>query len=304
MLHRALTRRPAQSNRTITTFNEHDPEVDDLIANKPSIQAAAEIKFKEQEEKDAVDPGALPNINVRVVPESPSYFTGSPTFTDNLLRLRDVLRKYSTIPMCKPGEQPRVAWRTIVEYRNMVGEAVPNAKYHKVVEILHRLNMINPALMPKQVEAAISPYKRDINPFANKAKPIEVDRHGRARGLGRRKASTARAWVVEGTGEVRINGKPLTEAFARVHDRESVIWALKVTDRMDKYNVWGRCEGGGTTGQAESLALAVSKALITHEPLLKPALRRAGVVTRDPRRVERKKPGHLKARKMPQWVKR
>ena len=121
--------------------------------------------------------------------------------------------------------------------------------------------------------------------------------------------------------------KSLVEMFPRLHDRESVIWPLKVTNRVDRYNIWGSSKGGGISGQAGALTLAVAKALLAHEPDLKPALRRgelwlfvpprwsclfadgvfvwlAGCVTRDPRKVERKKAGKLKARKMPAWVKR
>lgn len=70
-----------------------------------------------------------------------------------------------------------------------------------------------------------------------------------------------------------MNGKSLTEYFGRLHDRESAVWALKATQRLDKYNVWAVASGGGTTGQAEAIMLAVSKALMAHEPDLKPALR-------------------------------
>jgi small subunit ribosomal protein S9 len=166
-----------------------------------------------------------------------------------------------------------------VEYRNIVGEPVKAAKYHKILQVLQRLNQIHPSLMPNDVKTALAEYKRDLNPYLNVAKPIPIDAFGRALGAGRRKSSTARAWVVEGTGQVLVNGKPLTEAFGRVHDRESAIWALKATERVDKYNVWALVEGGGTTGQAEALTLAVAKALLAHEPLLKPALRRGKLPT-------------------------
>ena len=155
-----------------------------------------------------------------------------------------------------------------------------------------------------------------------------MDAEGRAYGAGRRKTSSARAYLVRGEGEVLVNGKSVNEVFGRIHDRESALWALKCSQRLGRYNVWALVGGGGTTGQAESLTLAVAKALLVHEPALKPVLRRgmffvfvfvlcvgvwigltmgvftAGCVTRDPRRVERKKPGKLKARKMPAWVKR
>ncbi|KAL1842055.1 hypothetical protein VTJ49DRAFT_6125 [Mycothermus thermophilus] len=167
-----------------------------------------------------------------------------------------------------------------------------------------RLHLIHPDLKPPAVTNALRYFKRDVQGFLNAPKPITIDKFGRALGVGRRKASVAHAWVVEGDGQVLINGKTLVDYFGRVHDRESAVWALHATDRIDKYNVWARVTGGGTTGQAEALKLAVAKALMAHEPALKPALRRAGCITRDPRRVERKKHGRVKARKRPTWVKR
>ena len=71
-----------------------------------------------------------------------------------------------------------------------------------------------------------------------------------------------------------VNGKSLADIFARVHDRESALWALKATDRINRYNVWSIVQGGGTTGQAEALTLGIAKALLAHEPLLKKTLRR------------------------------
>ncbi|KAL8764258.1 MAG: hypothetical protein Q9184_000227 [Pyrenodesmia sp. 2 TL-2023] len=249
----------------------------------------------------------LPPLNVqnaRVVPASPSYFSGRPDFTDNLLNLQALLRKYQTLPTVAPGQAPRIAWRTVSQYRLLVGEPVRASKYHQVVEILKRLNQIHPAVMPPGLQDAMQIYKRDVNPYAVAKRPSVVDEHGRACGIGRRKSSSAKVYLVPGEGEVLVNGKSINSIFGRIHDRESAIWALKATDRVDKYNVWALVSGGGTTGQAEALTLGTAKALMVHEPDLKPALRRAGCVTRDPRRVERKKPGKLKARKMPAWVKR
>ncbi|CCD51479.1 hypothetical protein BofuT4_P017850.1 [Botrytis cinerea T4] len=266
--------------------------------------AAPEITFPDEGGRGENGSEEPPKFFARLVPYSPSYFTAQPSYTDNLLQLQNLLLKHSKLPVVQPGEAPRVAWRSLMEYRDQTGEGVRSSKYHKIVETLHRLNHIHPSVMPPDVKEAIDRYKRDVNPHENVAKPIPIDKYGRALGVGRRKSSTARAYLVEGTGEVLINGKTLADAFGRHHDRESAIWALKATDRIDKYNLWALVSGGGTTGQAEALTLAVGKALLSHEPALKPALRRAGCVTRDPRKVERKKPGHVKARKMPAWVKR
>ncbi|OTB16944.1 hypothetical protein K445DRAFT_10487 [Daldinia sp. EC12] len=238
------------------------------------------------------------------MPLSPSYFSRHTQFNDSFVLVQDLARKYGRLPILPPNQAPRIAWKTKEQYRLAVGEAVKARDYASCIALAKRLNQIHPDLMPEEVQKGLRPFKRDINFYLNRAKPILVDRFGRSHGVGRRKSSVARAWLVQGTGEVLINGKTLNDAFGRVHDRESALWGLKVMDRMDKYNVWALVEGGGTTGQAEALAMAVSKALAVHEPALKTPLKKAGCLTRDPRKVERKKPGHVKARKMPTWVKR
>ncbi|KAI4215020.1 MAG: hypothetical protein LQ351_002334 [Letrouitia transgressa] len=263
---------------------------------RPAI-AAPEIDFNNE--------NPLANAqSARVVPASPSYFTGSPQFTDNLINLQYLLRKYQTLPTVPSGQAPRVAWRTLSQYRLFVGEPVRASRYHQLIDILKRLNQIHPSFIYPDLRDTMRIYKRDINPHDVQRKPTVIDEHGRAVGVGRRKSSRAKVYLVHGEGEVLVNGKNINSVFGRIHDRESALWALKATGRTDKYNVWALVSGGGTTGQAEALTLGTAKALIVHEPALKPALRRAGCVTRDPRRVERKKAGKLKARKMPAWVKR
>lgn len=212
--------------------------------------------------------------SARVVPASPSYFTGRPDSTDNFLRLQALLRCHQTLPTVPSAQAPRVAWRTVVQYRLLVGEPVRASKYHKVVEILQRLNRIHPAVMPSSLRDAMEIYKRDVDPFAVIKRPSVIDSDGRATGVGRRKSSSAKVYLVQGEGEVLINGKTLNNAFGRIHDRESALWALKATKRMDKYNVWALVHGGGTTGQAEAITLGAAKALMVFEPALKPALRR------------------------------
>lgn len=262
-------------------------------------------------------------IHARALPVSPSYFSRQSQFNDSYLELQKLMRQYAHLPTVPSDQVEKVAFRTLKDFRLSVGEHVKASIYARCMTLVKRLHKIHPQLQPESVQKALSKFKRDINPHNHKVKEIPIDRFGRTLGVGKRKTSTARAWVVEGTGEVLVNGKSLADAFGRVHDRESAVWALKSTARTDKYNVWALVDGGGTTGQAEALAMAVGKALLAHEPALKPALRRgehksaftgytnlmltflpAGVVTRDPRGVERKKPGHLKARKKPTWVKR
>ena len=210
----------------------------------------------------------------RIIPTSPSYFTTFPEYTDDLVHLEYLSKKFSAVPSLTPAAAPRVTWKTLGQYRTQVRELVSPSKYNKVVRALQQLNRIHPALMPPEVKRQIEIHRRAIDPLANKAAPGEIDEFGRAQAQGRRKSSRATVFLVEGEGEVLINGKNLAEAFGRIHDRESAIWALKATGRTDKYNIWATVHGGGTTGQAESITLAVAKALMVHEPALKPALRR------------------------------
>ncbi|KAI9741926.1 MAG: 37S ribosomal protein S9, mitochondrial [Cirrosporium novae-zelandiae] len=269
------------------------------VTDAGEIIPAEEIDFSKLPQKSESAPKYA-----RIVPASPSYFSAYPNHNDRLLALETLLRKYETLPLVSSADVPRIAWIKAPQYATLTGESINTNKWKKVLKVLQRLSTIHPGLMPKQVKDALNLYKRPGDPYNKQPNLPTVDVYGRALGVGRRKSSTARAWVVEGEGEVLINGKNLAVAFPRLHDRESVTWALSSTQRADKYNIWALVNGGGLTGQAEALTLAVAKALMVHEPALKPALRKAGCVTRDPRRVERKKPGHVKARKMPTWTKR
>jgi small subunit ribosomal protein S9 len=227
------------------------------------IKAAPEIDFSKFNSSPA-----------RIVPASPAYFSASPKFIDHLLNLERILAKYASLPTVAPSEAPRMAWFKLAQFRDFVGENVPTKKYKNLVKILQRLNRIDPALVPEEVRETLGKFLRPGNPYANKPAPAMVDEMGRARGKGKRKTSSAVAYLVEGEGEVLVNDKNLVDAFPRVHDRESALWALRCTQRLDKYNVWARVHGGGTTGQAEAISLAVARALLVHEPALKPVLRK------------------------------
>lgn len=283
------------------------------------IRAAPEIKF-DNLKPDAHGPSASP---ARIIPSSPSYFTGSPTFNDDTLLLQALVDKYSQVPTVAADQIPRAYWVTVGHYRSTVNERVSSSKFARLQRLLSQLNRIHRSFMPEEVQAVLQRFTRPGLEKIAQAKVGKIDQWGRSLGVGRRKESTARVWLVEGTGEILINGRAIAQAFPRLHDRESALWALSSAERMDKYNVFALIQGGGITGQAESMTLALAKALLVHEPALKPALRRgkinrsefyvlgpvlmpvaAGCVTSDARRVERKKAGRVKARKRPAWVKR
>jgi small subunit ribosomal protein S9 len=224
---------------------------------------------------DAIlDDAEVMGQHARAVPVSPSYFSRQATFQDLYLRLVALSHKYASMPTVPADQRQRVAWRNRFDYRLTIGDTVKASDFKKCLAMVKKLHAIHPSLRTEEIDLAIEAFKRTVQPGDNLAKPRAVDEHGRAVGVGRRKSSTARAWLVEGTGEVQINGKSIADAFGRIHDRESATWALRATERLDKYNVWAIVSGGGTTGQAEAMTLAVAKALMVHEPDLKPALRR------------------------------
>ena len=123
-------------------------------------------------------------------------------------------------------------------------------------------------------------------------------------GTGRRKTSIARVRLVPGEGTVVVNGKPLDDYFGREGDTERAISAFAVTNTARKFNAMIKVEGGGVTGQVGAIAHGIARALLQVDKDNTKALRQAGLLTRDPRAKERKKPGLKRARKAPQFTKR
>ena len=237
------------------------------------VQAAPEIDFSQL---------SLENVKpARIVPASPSYFTASPQFNDDILLIRTFMRKYASLPTVATEHIPRVAWLKLGQYQHVVGEPVSASNFSRVLVVLNRLNRIHPQLRPKGLTELMERFRRPGSAAVRPAPIPSLDEHGRAKGVGRRKESAARVYLVEGTGEILVNGKNVIQAFPRLHDRESALWPLKVTQRMNKYNVWALVQGGGVTGQAESITLALARAILVHEPALKPVLRRGKTIQPD-----------------------
>lgn len=122
--------------------------------------------------------------------------------------------------------------------------------------------------------------------------------------IGRRKAAVARVFVNEGKGQITVNKKELSEYFPLFQLQHIVRQPLTVLEVIDKYDIRANLDGGGTRGQAEALRLAIARALVEIDPECKKVLRANGFLTRDPRVVERKKPGRPGARRRFQFSKR
>ena len=123
-------------------------------------------------------------------------------------------------------------------------------------------------------------------------------------GTGRRKSAVARVFMKKGTGSIVVNGKPVDEFFSRETGRMIVRQPLVLTNFTDNFDILVNVTGGGESGQAGAVRHGITRALIDYDAALKPALKKAGLVTRDAREVERKKVGLRKARKRPQYSKR
>ncbi|MBB3173497.1 small subunit ribosomal protein S9 [Endobacter medicaginis] len=130
------------------------------------------------------------------------------------------------------------------------------------------------------------------------------DAQGRSYATGRRKNAIARVWIKPGKGDIIVNGKPVGTYFARPVLRMLLTQPFLVADRYNQFDVFCTVKGGGLSGQAGALRHGLSRALTYYEPGLRGILKAAGFLTRDPRVVERKKYGKMKARRSFQFSKR
>jgi small subunit ribosomal protein S9 len=132
--------------------------------------------------------------------------------------------------------------------------------------------------------------------------PVIIDRPIQT--VGRRKEAVVRVRLVPGTGKFHLDGRTLEAYFPNKVHQQLIKAPLVTVDRVDSFDIYAHLDGGGPSGQAGALRLAIARALILVQPEDRPALKKAGFLTRDPRAIERKKYGLKKARKAPQYSKR
>jgi small subunit ribosomal protein S9 len=132
--------------------------------------------------------------------------------------------------------------------------------------------------------------------------PVIIDRAIQT--VGRRKEAVVRVRLVPGTGKFHLDGRTLETYFPNKVHQQLIKAPLVTVDRVDAFDIHAHLDGGGPSGQAGALRLAIARALIIVQPEDRPALKKAGFLTRDPRAIERKKYGLKKARKAPQYSKR
>ncbi len=131
-----------------------------------------------------------------------------------------------------------------------------------------------------------------------------MDKQSYFHGTGRRKTATAQVKLMAGNGTIIIDGKPLEQRFPSLEHQRVIIQPFMATESNGKYNAVVKVAGGGIRGQSDAIAHGISRALVRADERYKPILRQNGMLTRDARAKERKKPGLKRARKAPQYTKR
>ncbi|KAG8752039.1 37S ribosomal protein S9, mitochondrial [Serendipita sp. 396] len=274
-------------------------------------------------------------------PDSPTFFSGRSLYLDNIYNLEkrlnlftSMMHKAHIMPLPKAAEHQvgpvPSYWRDANGMYQILGKAIRESQYRRLIGLLSQLNRLRRIAaicerkdIEKQITEIIEPYEKPNKAILEAQKTGRKralpDENGRVYGIGRRKTSSARVWMIKiqpeaysdasdkGTVPVAsclVNGIPAARYFTHISDRERVFRPLKLTGLLSSYNVFCLVRGGGTTGQAEAIAVGMAKALEVLEPSIKPILKQGELMKRDPRMVERKKTNLAKARKAYTWVKR
>jgi small subunit ribosomal protein S9 len=158
------------------------------------------------------------------------------------------------------------------------------------------------AVTETEAPTETAPTETEAPTEAAPREPVVIDRPIQT--VGRRKEAVVRVRLVPGTGQFHLDGRTLEAYFPNKVHQQLIKAPLVIVDRVESFDIYAHLDGGGPSGQAGALRLAIARALILVQPEDRPALKKAGFLTRDPRAIERKKYGLKKARKAPQYSKR
>ncbi|THH03439.1 hypothetical protein EW145_g6256 [Phellinidium pouzarii] len=274
-------------------------------------------------------------------PESPTFYTGRGAFYDYVANLeravhytRTTLKglQLSPLPDFARRSLPPSAssWKTKDELAVTLSAKLSSSRHRRIVNLLTELadfrriaSIAGHLELSKGLDGVLELFERVVDedaPVRGLRKPIKVDAEGRAYALGRRKTSSARVWVISSdhataararagdtsppVTEILVNNAALNEYFKIPVDRERILRPFRITGLLGAFNVFALVRSGGISGQAGAVALGIARCLAAHVPDVEHILRRAKLLHRDPRMVERKHTGRAKARKGYTWVKR
>ncbi|KAI8593521.1 ribosomal protein S5 domain 2-type protein [Geranomyces variabilis] len=236
-------------------------------------------------------------------PESLAYFTGNPRYFAAITTLNALIRKHGlnfrdTEQYAHVQHKPK--WMTMDEMAKYLEFRLVKGTYE---ELVHKLNMLFAVqAMDGAIATTLQTFVKPGATLVTPSRPTAaLDEFGRSYSYGSRKTAKAQAWIIAGTGLVYVNGVHMSEHFAQAEDLETILRPLVLAGGVAKYNVWALVRGGGQSGQAAAVAVAVARGLCVHEPPLAPIFKDEGLVVIDTRQVERKKTGQPGARKKNTW---
>lgn len=246
---------------------------------------------------------------LRVVPELSTYYGGNPLHDATINRLTGLVRKYMHLPTrgLSYEEAHEVRFLSFDEYKNTYinSDKVKVAHHKEVLGLLNRLRTIDTQLMPPEVLDTLNEFVSNSNHANTQTKTVKtLDSDGVGKAKSGKKTSVANVRIVRGEGQILVNGKNYIEIFTREQDRGDITFPLLVIEQIGNFNIFATVTGGGVSSKADAIRLAVVKALGSLNPIWKKRLKSADLKSVDARKVERKKPGKVKARKSPTWVKR
>ncbi|KAJ3107997.1 Aspartokinase [Phlyctochytrium planicorne] len=262
--------------------------------------ATQQLRFNSSNE-ESPSPGIF-NAPLGALPKRPddiAYFTGNPKYFRFLTQLNEMIRRHQ-LPFQDPSVYQSIKslpkWMSADELRDVKQFKITERMY---LDFIHKLNVLftvqanDPA-----VSALLSDFVKPGETLTGKKQTAaELDEFGRSYTRGSRKTAVAQCWMVEGDGQVYVNGVKMAEYFPQISDCQKILLPFEATESFGKYNVWAIASGGGISGQAQAVAVAVARGLVVHDPVLEDKLSTLGLTKIDRRQVERKKTGQPKARK-------
>lgn len=259
------------------------------------------------------------------LPMRPSFYTGHPEYEELYYFLEDISKAVSTSPpagltVSSPASLPQ--WKSREELKSVIGFLLSPTQYQAIrakLEALHAKHpqhaTLNEFLSGFTVN--LRQTKKDTTDPLAPAQPLSASTTNplslAPAMVGKRKSALAQVWLFPSPPpepqkaiepRILVNGKSLPDYFVRVKDVMMALQPLILTTRLPNYRVWCTVRGGGASGKAGAIAHGIAQSLARIEPALGPLLLEKGVLQRDTRMVERKKPGQKKARKKFTWVKR
>lgn len=240
------------------------------------------------------------------------FYTGQPSFHDLVYNIWENLEHLDKAPAPKPEIEPAasssfyeqpllVRWVKNHEMEEILDCKLAESQYDLLIR---RLTRIAKHPNGESSQDFLSKYQISVTEGEKKLEVTPIDEEGVVTCLGYRKEATADVKVKEGSGKFLVNNKPLTKYFYEIRHRQQAMSPLLVIDQLGRFDIDAGVIGGGLAGQAGAIRLALSRALLSFSDAFHKPLEEAGLLIRDSRVVERKKPGRKGARRKFAWVKR